>query len=146
MKNVVKLAFKIASKVHKGQFRRDDKTPYITHPMAIANIFKFSNLYGKWSEELQAIALLHDVIEDSNHKITTIDLNKMGIPTEVTEVVHILTHYPTQSYLDYILEVKENLLATMVKEEDIKHNLSTLGKGDKDKIEKYKLALYILEN
>jgi (p)ppGpp synthase/HD superfamily hydrolase len=146
MKNIVKLAFKIASKEHKGQTRRDCKTPYISHPVEVANKFKSSDLYGKMSETLQAIALLHDVIEDSNHKLSIVELNEMGIPAEITDVVWVLTHFDTQDYLDYILEVHNNLLATMVKVEDIKHNLSTLEKGNKDKRDKYMMALYILEN
>lgn len=61
-----------ANKLHKGQFRKDHKTPYIEHPKAVAEIIKeFVILYGRQEDidllpELAAAALLHDTIEDTN--------------------------------------------------------------------------------
>lgn len=143
--DLVKLALKIATEAHKGQFRHDGKTLYVTHPIAVAKKFKISIKYDKYlSEVLQAIALLHDVIEDTNHQITSIDLNRKGIPVEISTIVHILTRYPTQTYLEYLLQVREYEAARLVKIEDIKHNLSTLDSKKKSQKDKYLLALYIL--
>ncbi len=62
---------KYAKKKHKGQLRKDGKTPYIQHPIAAAEIIReFVNKYGREEDvellpELIAAALLHDTIEDT---------------------------------------------------------------------------------
>ncbi len=140
MKNYVEKAFTIAKKAHKGQFRRDGKTPYIEHPLEVYQRFiPFFPREEMWL--LQAIALLHDVLEDS--KITVKDLKDAGIPDLIVKAVVILTHLKDQSYIDYILEVKGNEWARRVKIEDIRHNMSTSSGNQKDK---YLLALHILEH
>ncbi len=129
--------YAIAVKAHEGQYRRDRKTPYIEHPLVVAD--KFS------SPILQSIALLHDVIEDT--EITKEDLLKQEIPTIVVDAVEILTKKEGEKYLDYILRIKGNQsylnqIAILVKIEDIKHNYSTV---QKNKQERYELALHILK-
>ena len=122
----------IAFNAHKGQYRRDGVTPYITHPVTIAGKFQ--------SPILKSIALLHDVIEDTY--VTKDDLLNWGISPMVVDAVETLTKKEGENYLDYILRVKENQLAILVKIEDIKHNYSTV---QKSKQERYDMALYILE-
>lgn len=53
-----------AARKHKGQQRRDKKTPYINHPIAVAALL---NRVGKVTDvaTLQA-ALLHDTLEDTD--------------------------------------------------------------------------------
>ena len=57
---VIKTAADHASRAHKGQFRKDRKTPYITHPARVAG------LAGTFNGSHVAIiaAWLHDVYED----------------------------------------------------------------------------------
>ncbi len=57
---VIKSAADHASRAHKGQFRKDRKTPYITHPARVAG------LVGTFNGSHAAIiaAWLHDVYED----------------------------------------------------------------------------------
>jgi len=57
---VIKTAADHASRAHKGQFRKDLKTPYITHPARVAG------LVGTFNGSHVAIiaAWLHDVYED----------------------------------------------------------------------------------
>jgi (p)ppGpp synthase/HD superfamily hydrolase len=57
---VIKTAADHASRAHKGQFRKDRKTPYITHPARVAG------LVGTFRGSHVAIiaAWLHDVYED----------------------------------------------------------------------------------
>jgi (p)ppGpp synthase/HD superfamily hydrolase len=136
MKNIVKLALKIATKAHKGQFRHDGKTPYITHPIAVAE--KFKGAIPK------ILALLHDVLEDSS--LSKDDLLKLGIHPIMCHYVNVLTKKTGQSYLDYLLNIKNEYWVTKVKIEDIKHNLSTLEPKKKTQRDKYLLALYILEH
>lgn len=131
---LIKKCLEIATIAHKGQTRKDGITPYITHPIAVAEMFPND-------EELQAVALLHDVIEDSDIKISS--LKKEGIPICVLDMVILLTQRMTQNYLDYILQVKQNPDAIKIKLADIKHNSITPSKHQRDK---YQLAKYILEN
>ncbi len=52
-----------AARMHAGQFRRDEKTPYIAHPfrvtLTIAYVFQCDD------ETALTAAILHDVIEDT---------------------------------------------------------------------------------
>ena len=124
----------LARKYHDGQFRHDGTTPYISHPMAVASIFS--------SDRLKAVALLHDVIEDCN--VSACDLLDKGIPQDIVDAVCLLTRIPGQDYLSYILDILRDDMARQVKIQDIKHNLPTA--RNKDKKDKYNLALYILEH
>lgn len=144
MKNIVGIALKIAKKAHKGQFRHDGKTPYITHPIAVAQRFMQPMFQKPEDDILVSVALLHDVMEDSN--IQEKELIYSGLPESITKCVFILTKQECQSYVDYILRVKADFLAQKVKIEDIKHNLSTLEPKNKTQRDKYLLALYILEH
>lgn len=58
-------AFWYAVKAHKGQKRKDGKTPYIEHPVEVAEIV------GTITTDPRVIsaALLHDVVEDTPVKI-----------------------------------------------------------------------------
>jgi len=143
MNRQVKLALEIAKEAHKGQFRHDNKTPYIEHPKEVAMRF-YRPFPIDETEILYSVALLHDVIEDS--KITAKELLKRGVRKIIVDKVVILTKIEGEKYIDYLLRVKEDSLATKVKIEDIKHNLSTLEPKKKAQRDKYLLALYILEN
>ena len=58
-----------------------------------------------------------------------------------------MTHKKEDSYVDYLLKIKKyhSRLACIIKEADIKHNLSTLPLNKMVHRDKYMLALYILE-
>ncbi len=127
----VKDAEKIATKAHKGQYRHDGKTPYITHPAAVAEFL--------WGATEQIVGWLHDVLEDS--KVTDRDLITIGVPFNAIVAIKDLTQGKNESYLNYILRVKKNKLATKVKLADMRHNSLT---GTKSQKERYELARYIL--
>ncbi|MDD1681979.1 MAG: HD domain-containing protein [Methanoregula sp.] len=57
---VIKSAADHASRAHKGQFRKDRKTPYITHPARVAGLVGIFN----GSHVAVIAAWLHDVYED----------------------------------------------------------------------------------
>ncbi len=103
-------AMKIAYEAHLGQLDYND-VPYIFHPYHLAEQMD--------NEVSCTVALLHDVIEDTN--LTFADLEQI-FPTQVVEIVRLLTHDETIDYFDYIREVKTNSIATKVKLEDLKHN------------------------
>ncbi len=53
----------MAARFHRGQTRRDGKTPYVSHCFRVAMTVRHT--FGCDDEACIAIALLHDVIEDT---------------------------------------------------------------------------------
>ena len=127
-----KRCLEIATEAHKGQTRWNG-TVYINHPIAVASKFK--------NERLKCIAVLHDVIEDSDYDRQL--LSAKGIRGDITAVVEVLSKQKGESYKDFILRICENEDAVKVKVEDIKHNLLDLKKGSMK--DKYELALLVLD-
>jgi (p)ppGpp synthase/HD superfamily hydrolase len=120
----------MALEAHEGQFRRDNVTPYITHPRAVAESLQ--------DHSYKIIAVLHDTLEDT--KLTLHDLKK-HFPVWVWHTVDILTHRKEESYLKYILRIQQDDTATIVKRADLQHNMLT-AKGNQ--LAKYQLAMHIL--
>lgn len=143
--NQIELARRIATEAHKGQTRRDRVTPYITHPEAVAKILEEDFFYllqdERIVEDAKAVALLHDVIEDTPTSYS--DLLKAGIDPSIARHVMTLTRFKGESYLQYILNVASNPLTAIVKLADIKHNSSDLEKGSMR--DKYELATHIIK-
>lgn len=106
-------AILIATNAHHGQFDKGGN-PYILHP------FKVMNLLEESDEELQCIALLHDVIEDT--KTTFQDLRDAGMTDRIIEAVRLLTKMPGQTYDEYKAGVFSNTDAMKVKKADLTHN------------------------
>jgi (p)ppGpp synthase/HD superfamily hydrolase len=133
----VELAKKIATEAHKGQTRWGGE-PYIVHPEAVALEVSSS----VW--QVRAGAWLHDVVEDT--ALTLGDLLDNGVPTEVLHIVRLLTHRPEDSYLDYLLAIKRDHYASLVKRADLRCNLrDSEGMKNKNSIrDKWMLALWIL--
>ena len=132
---MLELALSIATKAHRGQF---DKAgiDYIEHPIFVASQVD--------SEEEKAVALLHDVIEDSS--VTAEELLNAGLPETVVTAVQILSKKKGQDYQTYLKTVKSNPLARAVKLADLKHNsdlsrLETITDKDLEGLEKYKKAI-----
>ncbi|MDT2595990.1 HD domain-containing protein [Enterococcus dongliensis] len=132
------LALIIAQEAHKGQV---DKAgiDYIHHPIYVASLVE--------TDEEKAVALLHDVIEDSD--ITLSDLLNHGIPNNVLKAVSILTKNNKLSYQEYLVQVKSNELARKIKLADLKHNsdlsrITDPNKKDYERLEKYKKAIKYL--
>lgn len=129
------IALSIATEAHRGQF---DKAgiDYIEHPIFVASQVD--------SEEEKAVALLHDVIEDSS--VTAEELLNAGLPETVVTAVQILSKKKGQDYQTYLKTVKSNPLARAVKLADLKHNsdlsrLETITDKDLERLEKYKSAI-----
>lgn len=58
--NLYEAAMIFAAKAHDGQYRKGTTLPYITHPLAVAELVR---AHGGKKEQI-AGALLHDVVED----------------------------------------------------------------------------------
>src|SRR6056297_2016393 len=68
-KDLINLAKEYCKYYHKGQFRKRDNEQYYKHPFEVARILE---KYGYSDTTTQCIALLHDVIEDSEMRIKEI--------------------------------------------------------------------------
>ena len=113
--------------------------PYIFHPFHLAEQMS--------TEETVVIALLHDVIEDTEYTIQ--DITDMGFPQVVLDALMCLTHDKAVPYMDYISKIKQNPLARVVKLADLQHNsdVSRLNSVDEEtvqRIQKYKKAIALL--
>jgi (p)ppGpp synthase/HD superfamily hydrolase len=103
----------LATNAHAGQFDRGGK-PYILHPLKVMHYLKSDD------EELQCIALLHDVVEDT--KTTWTDLEELGCTERVILAVRALTKMPGETYDEYKQAVFNNEDAMRVKMADLRHN------------------------
>jgi (p)ppGpp synthase/HD superfamily hydrolase len=114
MNNAEKLDIALiwAVKAHKGQKDKSGK-PYILHPLAVMNNVESMN------EKI--VAILHDVVEDTDTSLTAIQ-NLFG--SVIAEGVDAMTHRPNEPNIDYWKRVKENNIAKQVKQADILHNTS----------------------
>lgn len=136
-------AIAIAAESHKDTKDKGGNA-YILHPMRI-----MFNLNTK-DEELMAIAILHDVIEDD----TAIDfdyLKSEGMTERVISSLRCLTHFDDESYEDYIKRVATNSDAIKVKLCDLRDNsditrLKGITEKDFSRIQKYhKAYLYLTQ-
>lgn len=103
----------LATNRHAGQFDRGGN-PYILHPLKVMYYLKSDD------EELQCIALAHDLIEDTDTNFT--ELVEMGFTKRVIEGIRALTKMPGESYDEYKIRVKANRDAIRVKMCDLRHN------------------------
>ena len=129
------LALSIAKKAHKGQYDKAG-VDYIEHPLFLASLVD--------TQEEKAVALLHDVLEDSPY--TAEELILAGLPETIVSAVQILTKEKGQDYQQYLELVKSSPIARRVKLADLKHNsdlsrLATVTEKDLEQLEKYKKAI-----
>lgn len=103
-------ALRIAYDAHAGQLDKCG-APYIAHPLHVAEQMD--------DEASTCVALLHDVVEDSD---VTLDDLAREFPPEVVEGVRLMTYDPEVDYLDYVRAIRGNPLATKVKLADLAHN------------------------
>ena len=134
-----KVALKLCFDAHKEQLDKCGM-PYVFHPFHLAEQMK--------TEETTIVALLHDLVEDTDYTIE--DLIHMGFDRTVTDAIALMTHAEGVDYMDYVRKIKDNPIAKAVKLADLKHNsdLTRLDVVDEKALkrrEKYLKALALLE-
>lgn len=135
---MTKMAMKIAFSAHKDQVDKSGM-PYIYHPIHLAE---------QMDDEISTcVALLHDVVEDTS--ITLQDLSEYGFKDEIIDVLNLLTHNDDVPYMDYIRNIKNNVIATKVKLADLRHNsdltrLDVLDDKARTRVRKYTEAIELL--
>ncbi|MBQ1413539.1 MAG: HD domain-containing protein [Clostridia bacterium] len=131
-------AMRLMFDAHKEQV---DKTglPYVFHPFHVAEQME--------DEATTIVALLHDVVEDTDYTLEQI--RAMGFSEEVCQALDLMTHREGVPYMDYIRAIRRNPLATKVKLADLRHNsditrMDTLTEQDIRRREKYQEAMCLL--
>lgn len=146
--NIVTISEQIATETHQGQLRNYSKLPYIIHPKAVANLVEkyipvINNHYDP--DLYKAAAWLHDVIEDTS--ITREDLISKLSQFEdhmiVIDAVVLLSKIKGQNYVEYLANIRDNLIARAVKLADLEHNMSDLKPCNL--LDKYNLSVWFLK-
>lgn len=103
----------LAANKHAGQFDKGGN-PYILHPLKVMHMLNTDD------EELQCMAVGHDLLEDTN---TTFDeLLALGVSDRVIKGIMSLTKMPGESKAQYKERVFKNKDAMLVKRSDLRHN------------------------
>ena len=133
---LVRTAFAMADAAHKPQ-KRDNGEPYITHPLAVAEILAQYRL----DAGTLATALLHDVIEDTG---VTREAMTAKVGAEVTALVDGVTKLTrleinsdrtkqAENFRKLVLALSRDIRVLLVKLADRLHNMRTLGGAREDK-------------
>ena len=126
-----------AAKAHDGQYDKSGE-PYILHPISVSSLVK--------SEDEKILALLHDIVEDTDYTLE--DVKSWGFE-HLTEALDCLSRREDEPYEDFIPRVLKNRLAIKVKIADMKHNLSRCDKlppNEQGLVKKYEKWLPVLES
>lgn len=67
--DLIDKALQIASMAHEGQYRKNTKIPYISHPVAVGMILQEAG----YKKEMVAAGILHDTVEDTNLSLEDIE-------------------------------------------------------------------------
>lgn len=134
----------LATNRHAGQFDRGG-LPYILHPLKVMHYLKSDD------EELNCIAIGHDVVEDTDTSFN--ELRDLGFTERIINGIAALTKQNGESYEEYKAKVSANADARKVKMADLRHNSDIRrlkGVTDKDlkRVERYQrfyAELQILE-
>ena len=128
----------IARDAHGGQTRDDGVTPYISHPVAVAN-----TLQGRSECSVQA-ALLHDVVEDT--RITLDALVRFSVDPRTIWIVDIVTRRRGEDYFVYIDRIikSRSYDAMHLKIADVLHNRMTNKKPSR--VSRYEKTLKLLRD
>ncbi len=134
-----KKALKLCFEAHKNQVDKSGM-PYVFHPFHVAEQMT--------DEATTIVALLHDVVEDTDYTLE--DLAAEGFGKDLLEAVALMTHEDDVPYLDYVAKLKDNPIARAVKLADLAHNsdLSRIGEVDeetRERLEKYQKAIALLK-
>ena len=126
----IRSAYEFAAAAHQGQLRKDG-SPFVTHPLAVAQIVA-EELHLD-SESIEA-ALLHDTIEDT--AATHEDIAKQFSPTvaDLVEGVSKLTrvHYTSkaqeqmENLRKMLLAMSKDIRVILIKIADRLHNMRTM--------------------
>ncbi len=146
---IIKNAYRYASEVHKSQ-KRHSGDPYISHPLAVANILAELKLDGPTI----TTALLHDTIEDTDATFKEV---KKRFGDEIAELVDGVTKISKlesekknltagDNFRKLILATSKDIRVLLVKLADRLHNMRTINSLDskekKERIARETMEIY----
>ena len=125
----IKEAYRFSDAVHLGQFRKSGE-PYITHPIAVAEVL------ADWKLDAAAIqaALLHDVLEDSGVTKQELAAQFGPVVAELVDGVSKLDRLrfdsneeqQAESFRKMLLAMARDVRVILIKLADRLHNVRTL--------------------
>ena len=129
-------AFIVARDAHSGQMRSSGD-PYITHPVAVAGILADMHL----DHETLMAALLHDVIEDTDHSKEDLSAQFGETVGELVEGVSKLEKInfsnskedQAENFRKMMMAMVQDIRVILIKLADRTHNMRTLGSLRPDK-------------
>lgn len=118
---------------HAGQYDKGGN-PYILHPLKVMHYLRSDD------EELNCIALGHDLIEDC--KVTYGELRALGFSERIIAGIRALTKLPGETQKEQLEKILANEDACKVKLQDLRHNsdirrLISLTEKDFARMKKY---------
>lgn len=126
----IEAAFRFSKAAHEGQFRISGE-PYISHPLAVAEIL------AQWHLDPQALtaALLHDVMEDTTVTKEEIEEKFGKAVAELVDGVSKLdkiefqteAHAQAENFRKMLLAMARDVRVILIKLADRLHNMRTLG-------------------
>jgi GTP pyrophosphokinase len=125
---LVERAYQVAKKAHEGQVRKSGE-PYITHPLAVAEILVELGIGAKTI----AAALLHDTVEDTDY---TLDAVRRDFGDEIALLVDGVTKLDKLKYGDdaqaetvrkMVVAMSKDIRVILIKLADRLHNARTWG-------------------
>ena len=127
--SVVEAAFALSAAAHEGQ-KRDNGDPYITHPIAVAEILAGYRL----DTSSIATALLHDVIEDTGFSREKLERHFgaeiAGLVDGVTKLTRLELHSDrtkqAENFRKLVLAMSRDIRVLLVKLADRLHNMRTI--------------------
>ncbi|WP_223690673.1 RelA/SpoT family protein [Leifsonia poae] len=126
--SLIERAYTVAERAHSGQKRRSGE-PYITHPVAVAQILADLGIGAKTI----AAALLHDTVEDTDYKL---DELRDAFGDEIAMLVDGVTKLDKVKYGDsaqaetvrkMIVAMSKDIRVLIIKLADRLHNARTWG-------------------
>lgn len=125
-------AYEFAASLHEGQYRYSGE-PYITHPVAVAEIVTSLGL----DTDSICAALLHDTVEDCGSKVNLEQIGKlfgedvMQLVDGLTKLVQITFENKDEEHMENLrkmfLAMSKDVRVIFVKLCDRLHNMRTLG-------------------
>src|SRR6187402_2056828 len=125
---LIERAYSAAEKAHSGQLRKSGE-PYITHPVAVAQILADLGIGSK----TLAAALLHDTVEDTDY---TLEMVRKDFGDEVAMLVDGVTKLDKLKYGDsaqaetvrkMVVAMSKDIRVLVIKLADRLHNARTWG-------------------
>lgn len=139
-KSMIEVALDMAELAHRGQ-KYDGVFDYLNfHVHGVCD--KYLALFGSYGDAGHTVAILHDVVEDSNTTIENV-IDMFGL--SIGDAVYAITKLKGERRLDYLARCCANDVARKVKIADTLFNLEySIKKQDQKRIEKYTSQLSFL--